>query len=169
MYKKLGASIRAIHNYKGPKDKKFVEKLKKPFKIINENSFTPREKKDIFDIIVVLLTSILGVSVLGFIIKSTLKTQIETTDDFKKDFHNAPNVKGKGREIYESLYKDNQDKPKEDIVKINFPQGFGTDKRVGIGYGQSISGSKDYPTERQVELLNKLGIPVKWFSKSEKK
>lgn len=170
MYKKLGNSIRAVYNHKGPRDKKFVEKLKKPFKIMNQNSFTPREKKDIFDVIVIVLTSILGFSALGFIIKSTIKTQLEIAEEFKKDFHNAPNVKGKGREIYEKIYKDEQDKPKEDIVKIKFPEGFGTDKQlVGIGRGTVGEGSNDYPTEKQVELLKKLDIPVKWFSKSEKK
>lgn len=169
MYKKLGDSIRAVYNHKGPKDKKFVEKLKKPFKIMNQHSFTQREKKDIFDVIVIVLTSILGVSALGFIINSSLKTQLETAQDFKKDFHNAPNVKGKGREIYEKIYNDDQDRPKEDIVKIKFPEGFGTDKPIGIGRGTAGEGSKDYPTENQMELLKKLGIPVKWFSKSKKK
>lgn len=164
-YKKLGQSIKAIKSYKNKKSKQFVHVVKKPFKMLNDSDISPKEKLQIYQMLTIMVSAILGISVLGFLIGYKSSVNDTEIEKFKRNFNEASNVSGKGREMFEKAFG----KPKEEnIVTVKFAPSFGKMGKFGIGYDKNYSDQDsrgDYPDESQLTLLEKLGIEPKWFSR----
>jgi hypothetical protein len=182
-YKKLSNYIDDIKKYKNSKGPKKIsilkEKIKKPFVFIKKSSIPEKEKNKLVNTLIIILSTLLGISFTGFAISQGIKKNDTKKGDeiqkFKDDITNAPPVSGVGRKIYEKMSK-LKDEATE-IIKINFPPGFGTDFKRGIGYDRYIGmdtpkigepssfGKIKWPSITQENVLKKLGIDIKYFQK----
>lgn len=164
-YKKLGQSVKAIKSYKNKKSKEFVNVVKKPFRILKDANIKPKEKLELYHMLTIVVSALLGVSVLGFLIGYKTATGDDEIEKFKKNFYEAPNVTGKGREMFEKAFGEPAD---ESIINVKFAPSFGKLASFGVGYDknykrQDLKG--DYPDDKQTGFLAKLGLSPKWFTK----